>query len=97
MDVLMMKTIQVIISTECHGLKSTFRNNELIYPRRMQSIADFFPFKYYLYAPAKFFTTGDVQFFAEYFPMQMMWFVIIGGVIWWMYARAVRRLEVNGG
>ncbi|MDR0282713.1 MAG: hypothetical protein LBI53_05490 [Candidatus Peribacteria bacterium] len=48
-----------------------------IYPKRMQIIAEFFPFKYYLYAPAKFFTTGDVQFFAEYFPMQVGRLIII--------------------
>ncbi|MDR2541395.1 MAG: ABC transporter permease [Candidatus Peribacteria bacterium] len=68
-----------------------------IYPGWMQTVAEFFPFKYYLYAPAKFFTTGDVEFFVRYFPFQVGWLVVVALFVWWLYARAVKRLEVNGG
>jgi ABC-type uncharacterized transport system permease subunit len=63
----------------------------------MQIFAEFFPFKYYLYAPAKFFTTGDIQFFISYFPMQIMRLVITAWITRYIYSRAVRRLEINGG
>ena len=68
-----------------------------IYPKRMQTIAEFFPFKYYLYAPAKFFTTGDIQFFVEYFPMQVGRLIIITIGVRCIYANAIKRLEINGG
>jgi ABC-type uncharacterized transport system permease subunit len=63
----------------------------------MQVVADFFPFKYYLYAPAKFFTTGDLQFFIGYFPMQIGRLILLSCIVRFIYARAVRRLEINGG
>ena len=68
-----------------------------IYPRRMQLLAECFPFKYYLYAPAKFFTTGDLHFFVGYFPMQIGWLVVVALLVRRMYVKAVKRLEVNGG
>ena len=66
-----------------------------IYPTWMKNIAEFFPFKYFLYAPAKFFTTWDMSFFRSYIPLQIMWLVIMFGVIYFMYSRVVRRLEIN--
>ena len=68
-----------------------------IYPNRLKVIAEFFPFKYYLYAPAKFFTTWDINFFWTYFPIQICWLIGMFGLILFMYNRAVRRLEINGG
>ncbi len=68
-----------------------------IYPTWMRHIAEFFPFKYYLYAPAKFFTTWDLNFFRSYFPLQIMRLVILFLVINFMYTRVVKRLEINGG
>jgi ABC-2 type transport system permease protein len=48
-----------------------------IYPQRMQTISSYLPFKYYLYAPAKFFTTGDVSFFVHYFPIQVVRLIVL--------------------
>mgnify|MGYP001810556763 CR=1 FL=1 len=66
-----------------------------IYPTWMKNIAEFFPFKYFLYAPAKFFTTWDMSFFRNYIPLQIMWLAIMFGIIYFMYSRVVRRLEIN--
>lgn len=66
-----------------------------IYPIRMKTIANFFPFKYYLYAPAKFFTTWDLNFFRSYIPFQIMWLAISFIVVHIIYSRAVRSLEIN--
>ncbi|MDR0650493.1 MAG: hypothetical protein LBG59_03675, partial [Candidatus Peribacteria bacterium] len=52
-----------------------------VYPQWMQTVAEFFPFKYYLYAPAKFFTTGDVRFFLEYFPVQVGWVIVVSLIV----------------
>lgn len=67
-----------------------------IYPKWMQNIAEFFPFKYYLYAPAKFFATGDIWFFKSYFPLQIMWLAIMSLLVIFIYSRVVRKLEING-
>lgn len=68
-----------------------------IYPVWLRNISRFLPFEYYLYAPAKFFTTWNISFFWKYFPIQIFWFFALFGVILFMYNRAVRRLEINGG
>ncbi len=68
-----------------------------IYPNWLKVISDFLPFKYYLYAPAKFFTTWDVWFFWSYFPLQIMWLGIMSLCVVFMYSRMVRKLEINGG
>ncbi len=68
-----------------------------IYPDWLRTISRFLPFEYYLYAPAKFFTTGDINFFWNYFPVQIAWFLWLFWIIFFMYNRAVRRLEINGG
>ncbi len=67
-----------------------------IYPHWLKVIAEFFPFKYYLYAPAKFFSTWDIDFFLSYFPIQVCWLIAMFWVILFMYNRAVKRLEING-
>ncbi len=66
-----------------------------IYPHWLRVIAEFFPFKYYLYAPAKFFSTWDMNFFWTYFPIQICRLIAMFGVILFMYNRAVRKLEIN--
>jgi ABC-2 type transport system permease protein len=68
-----------------------------IYPVWLKNISQFLPFQYYLYAPAKFFTTWDINFFLQYFPLQLMWLVILFAIVFLMYESVVRRLEINGG
>ena len=68
-----------------------------IYPEWMQTIAAWLPFKYYLYAPARFFTTGDIEFFISYFPIQLLRCAILTWCVLLIYRKAVRNLEVNGG
>lgn len=67
-----------------------------IYPEWMQTISNFLPFGYYLYSPARFFTTGDISFFMQYFPIQVVRFVILWLLVRFIYNRAVKRLEING-
>lgn len=68
-----------------------------IYPERLQNVSKFLPFQYYMYAPAKFFATGDLSFFWQYFPIQIGWFIGIGGTILLLYGQMVKRVEINGG
>ena len=68
-----------------------------IYPMWLQNIAKFLPFQYYIYAPARFFVTWDIDFFWSYFPIQILWLIGIGALVFWSYGKLVRRLEVNGG
>ncbi len=68
-----------------------------IYPLWLQEITKFFPFRYYVYSPAKFFTTWDLEFFANYFPLQLFWFGITLFLVFFIYWKVVKRLEINGG
>ncbi|PZM87538.1 MAG: hypothetical protein DLD55_00775 [candidate division SR1 bacterium] len=68
-----------------------------LYPQRMKSIAQFLPFQYYLYAPAKFFSGGELGFFWSYFPLQVLWLGILTGIVLAMGKTCMRRLEINGG
>lgn len=68
-----------------------------LYPQRMKSIAQFLPFQYYLYAPAKFFSGGELGFFWSYFPLQVLWLGVLIGIVLAMGKTCMRRLEINGG
>ena len=68
-----------------------------IYPQWLQSVSELLPFQYYIYGPAKFFTTGDFSFFVKYFPIQMVWFMVLSWVVVVMYRSLVKKLEINGG
>jgi ABC-2 type transport system permease protein len=68
-----------------------------IYPVWMQSISKFMPFQYYVYWPAKFFTTGDISFLWSYLPYQIMWLVLLVVIVKLIYRKMLRNVEINGG
>lgn len=68
-----------------------------IYPVWMQSISKFMPFQYYVYWPAKFFTTWDLSFLWSYLPYQIMWLVLLVVIVKLIYRKMLRNVEINGG
>lgn len=68
-----------------------------IYPVRMQNIWKIFPFQYYVYWPAKFFATWDLNFFISYFPYQVIRLVILIFIVKLIYSKLLRKVEINGG
>ncbi len=68
-----------------------------IYPIWLQNISKYLPFQYFIYSPAKFFTTGDLFFFKSYFPIQVIWVFVILGIVLFSYNKMVKKLEINWG
>lgn len=66
-----------------------------IYPAWMQSISKFMPFQYYVYWPAKFFTTWDVNFLLSYLPYQILRLVILIVIVRVIYRKMLRSVEIN--
>lgn len=67
-----------------------------IYPIRMQDISKFLPFQYYVYWPAKFFSTWDLEFFMSYLPYQILRLVLLIIIVKLIYKRMLRNVEING-
>lgn len=68
-----------------------------IYPTWMQSISKFMPFQYYIYWPAKFFTTWDLSFLWSYLPYQVLRLVLLVLIVKLIYRKMLRNVEINGG
>jgi len=68
-----------------------------IYPAWMQTISKFMPFQYYVYWPAKFFTTWDINFLLSYLPYQVLWLVLLLLIVKLIYRKMLRNVEINGG
>ena len=68
-----------------------------IYPVRMQNIWKFMPFQYYVYWPAKFFTTWDIDFLLSYLPYQILWLIILIVIVKLIYKKMLRNVEINWG
>jgi len=68
-----------------------------IYPTWMQSISKFMPFQYYIYWPAKFFTTWDLSFLWSYLPYQILRLVLLVLIVKLIYRKMLRNVEINGG
>jgi ABC-type uncharacterized transport system permease subunit len=66
-----------------------------IYPVRMQSIWKFMPFQYYVYGPAKFFTTWDINFLLSYLPYQILRLIILILIVKLIYKKMLRSVEIN--
>ena len=67
-----------------------------IYPIWMQNISSFMPFQYYVYWPAKFFTTWDTNFLLSYLPYQVLWLIMLILIVMLIYKRMLRNVEING-
>lgn len=68
-----------------------------IYPIFLQEIVKILPFQYFIYFPAKFFATWDINFFLKFFPVQILWIIILSFLNFFLYKKMIKRLEVNWG
>jgi ABC-2 type transport system permease protein len=66
-------------------------------PDWLRELAAILPFNLTTYAPAKLFVAFTWSQFREILMLQLMWILLIGGILFWQYRWATRRLEVNGG
>jgi ABC-2 type transport system permease protein len=68
-----------------------------LYPAWLQSIAKALPFAYLMYGPAKLFVDPSWEFFTKLAAGQLMWILVLGGLVGFAYSRGIRRLSINGG
>lgn len=66
-----------------------------IYPTWMQNISKIMPFQYYVYWPAKFFTTWDTNFLLSYLPYQILRLIILIIIVKLIYKKMLRNVEIN--
>jgi len=66
-------------------------------PDWLRPIAKLLPFQTTTYAPARLFASFEWPLFYETMGLQIMWMLIIGGILTWQYRVGIRRLEINGG
>ncbi len=66
-------------------------------PAWLQPVAKNLPFSYIFWAPAKLFVGGDAGLFWTLAPRQALWCAVSIGLVFFVYGRSVRRLQVNGG
>lgn len=66
-------------------------------PDWLQRIARVLPFNLTTYAPAKLFVAFSWSQFWQILPWQVIWLLILGGLLAWQYHWATQRLAVNGG
>ncbi|WP_127506670.1 ABC transporter permease [Paenibacillus humicus] len=65
-------------------------------PHWLQQICAWLPFQAVLYFPAKT-AVGGMGALGAFLGIQMIWIVLLGALVAWIYSRGVRRLNVNGG
>jgi ABC-2 type transport system permease protein len=67
------------------------------YPAWLQSIAKTLPFAYMMYGPARLFVLPDLQLFIQIIAGQFFWLAVLGGLLFLVFSRGMRRLAINGG
>ncbi len=67
------------------------------YPQWLQAITRILPFSYAMYGPARLFVSPDLGRFASLMLGQLIWLILLGGLLAFVFARGMRRLAINGG
>jgi ABC-2 type transport system permease protein len=67
------------------------------YPAWLQKISNALPFAYLMYGPARLFVEPNPALFTRILLGQLIWLIVLGGLLFLAYARGTRRLAINGG
>lgn len=68
-----------------------------MYPQWLRKVSTFLPFPFMLYGPARLFTAPTTELFVRVAGGQLLWLIILGGMLAFFYSRGIRRLALNGG
>ncbi len=68
-----------------------------VFPELLQKICSWLPFQTVLYFSAKTAVRFDWAMLANFLLIQWLWVAALAVPVWWMYARGVRKINVNGG
>ena len=67
------------------------------YPAWLQSLSKSLPFAYMMYGPAQLFVMPDLRLFIQITVGQLIWLVILGGLLAIAFSRGMKKLTINGG
>ena len=67
------------------------------YPAWLQTIPKSLPFAYMMYGPARLFVQPDPQLFVQILVGQILWLVVLGGLLALVFSHGMKRLAINGG
>ena len=67
------------------------------YPVWLQTLAKTLPFAYMMYGPAQLFVLPNMLLFTQVILGQILWLVVLGGLLALAFSRGVRKLAINGG
>jgi len=68
-----------------------------LFPGWLQRVVEYLPFRLIVYAPARAFVAFDGPFFLNTVLHQILYILLLGGVVMWLWSLARRRLVVQGG
>lgn len=67
------------------------------WPEPARTLVELTPFPAMMYYPAKLLVAPTPELFAAMLLRSAAWLAILGGCVWLIYSRALRRLDINGG
>jgi len=67
------------------------------WPETARKLVELTPFPAMMYYPAKLLVSPDAATFAAMLVEGTIWIAILGGIVYLIYSRALRRLDINGG
>ncbi len=67
------------------------------FPEAIRAIAIRLPFAYTIYAPARLFIEPSTNSLIQLLAGQLFWLVLLGGLLAWVYRKAIGYLNINGG
>jgi ABC-2 type transport system permease protein len=67
------------------------------WPDWARTMVEFTPFPAMMYYPAKLLVAPDPDLIAGALGRAVVWIVILGAIVYFIYSRALRRLDINGG
>ncbi|MDR6884252.1 ABC-2 family transporter protein [Bacillus sp. 3255] len=68
-----------------------------LFPETLQRIGQFLPFQAIVYLPAKTTVAFETVHVAGIIATQLIWMLVIGIIVWFVYRKGVTKLNVNGG
>jgi ABC-2 type transport system permease protein len=68
-----------------------------ILPNKYQTLIEWLPFKQMFYGPARMIVKFDGNLFYKDLLIQLIWVVVLSGIVTWMYRKGSKNLSVNAG
>jgi ABC-2 type transport system permease protein len=68
-----------------------------MFPKWLEEISRFLPFNLIAYAPAKLFVNFNINLFLTTLFTQIIYIIIFGLIVYLVYSKAIRRVNINGG